>query len=77
MADPDREIYVMVGDASGLMRAFKGKGVTSGSLIDIRCARNPIATDSSSSALTDSCPIRNSALTFRIRIARISSARRW
>lgn len=31
--------YVMVGDAAGLVRAFKGKGVTSGVLTGIRAAR--------------------------------------
>ncbi len=30
--------YVMVGDAAGLMRAFKGKGTTSGMLTGIRAA---------------------------------------
>lgn len=31
--------YVMVGDAAGLVRAFKGKGVTSGVLTGVRAAR--------------------------------------
>src|SRR5450756_2990749 len=41
--------YVMVGDAAGLVRAFKGKGVTSAIQTGIRAAqvilRNGISTD--------------------------------
>ncbi len=45
--------YVMIGDASGLMRAFKGKGVTSAILTGIRAARTMIQAGISERAFRD------------------------
>jgi flavin-dependent dehydrogenase len=44
--------YVMVGDAAGLVRAFKGKGVTSAILTGIRAARTILEAGISAQAFT-------------------------
>lgn len=46
--------YVMVGDAAGLVRSFKGKGVTSAILTGIRAAEAILQTGISQQALNDS-----------------------
>ncbi|MBT3189262.1 MAG: hypothetical protein HN975_16405 [Anaerolineae bacterium] len=46
--------YVMVGDAAGLVRAFKGKGVTSAVLTGIRAAETILQTGISQQAFNDS-----------------------
>ncbi|RME80295.1 MAG: hypothetical protein D6775_16600 [Caldilineae bacterium] len=45
--------YVMIGDAAGLVRAFKGKGVTSAVLTGIRAARTILEEGISASAFAD------------------------
>ncbi|NOY99588.1 MAG: hypothetical protein GXP40_10385 [Chloroflexi bacterium] len=46
--------YVMVGDAAGLVRAFKGKGITSAVLTGIRAAETILQTGISQQAFNDS-----------------------
>lgn len=63
--------YVMVGDAAGLVRSFKGKGVTSAVLTGIRAAKTMLEVGISKAAFHDHYRLANQDLTHDLPYGRL------